>query len=84
MAIYDRVMIRGEPEYIDQVPRREAYEKSHPNVEIIYLGPCWQAIIREDDGQTIFTRSDLRRLLDKLQSLDTAAENVASIHEDDE
>ncbi len=64
------MMVRGEPEYVDQVPRRAAYEAAHPNVEIIYLGPYWQAIIREDAGQTIITRYELRGLLDKLEALD--------------
>ena len=64
------MMVRGEPDYIDQVPRRAAYEAGHPNVEIIYLGAYWQAIIREESGQTIITRYDLRSLLDKLESLD--------------
>jgi hypothetical protein len=41
------MMVRGEPDYVDQVPRRVAYEAAYPNVEIIYLGPYWQAIIRE-------------------------------------
>ena len=63
------MMVRGEPEYADQVPRRLEYEKAHPNVEIIYLGPYWQAIIREEGGQTIITRYELRGLLDKLESL---------------
>ena len=63
-------MIRGEPDYADQVPRREAYEAAHPNVEIIYMGSWWQAIIREADGRTIVNRYDLRTLLDKLESLD--------------
>jgi hypothetical protein len=64
------MMVRGEPEYIDQVPRRTAYEAAHPNVEIIYLGPFWQAIILEEAGQTIITRIHLRDLMDKLESLD--------------
>ncbi len=64
------VMVRGEPEYIDQVPRREAYETAHPNVEIIYFGPYWQAIIREEAGHIIITRHALKRLLDKLEALD--------------
>jgi hypothetical protein len=63
------VMVRGEPEYVDQVPRRQAYEAAHPGVEIIYLPPCWQAIIREGgDGMTIITRYSLKALLDKLES----------------
>lgn len=61
--------VRGEPDYVDQVPRRETYEKSHPDTEIIYLCPCWQGIVREADGQTIITRPSLRQLLDKLESL---------------
>jgi hypothetical protein len=64
------MMVRGEPEYVDQVPRRQAYEAAHLNVEIIYLGPYWQAIIREDAGQTIITRHALKGLLDKLEALD--------------
>ncbi len=64
------MMVRGEPEYVDQVPRRAAYEAAHPEVEIVYLGPCWQAIIREDACQVIITRYELRGLLDKLEELD--------------
>ena len=40
------------------------------DVEIIYLGPYWQAIIREQTGQTIITRHHLKGLLDKLEALD--------------
>jgi hypothetical protein len=71
MAVYLAV-VRGEPEYEDQVPRRLAYEAAHPGTEIIYLGAYWQAIIREPDGsgQTIITRYDLKALLDKLMSMD--------------
>jgi hypothetical protein len=63
------MMVRGEPDYIDQVMRRREYEAAHPNVEIIYLNPYWQAIVREDDGETIITRPSLGKLLDKLESL---------------
>jgi len=69
------MMVRGEPDYVDQVPRRMAYEAAHPNVEILYLGPYWQAIIREDNGQTIITRHELRNLLDKLEALDAEDSN---------
>jgi hypothetical protein len=61
-------MVRGEPDYVDNVVRRKAYESAHPNLEIIYLSPFWQAIVREDDGMTIITRTSLKRLLDKLES----------------
>jgi hypothetical protein len=64
------MMVRGNPEYVDQVPRRTAYEAAHPDLEIIYLGPCWQAVIREDAMQTIITRHSLKALLDKLEALD--------------
>jgi hypothetical protein len=69
------MMVRGEPDYVDQVPRRLVYEKIHPNAEILYIGPYWQAIIREhDDGLTVITRTDLHRLMDKLESLDEEKE----------
>jgi len=63
-------MLRDEPEYIDQVPRREAYEAEHPNVKITYTAPVWQAIITEEDqGETVITRYGLKQLLDKLESM---------------
>lgn len=65
------MMVRGEPDYVDQVPRRQSYEKTHPNTEILYVGPYWQAILREEgDGMTVITRTHLRHLMDKLESLD--------------
>jgi hypothetical protein len=39
-------------------------------VQYIYLGPYWQAIVREETGQTIITRHNLKGLLDKLETLD--------------
>lgn len=64
------MMIRGEPEYIDQIPRRMAYEAAHPDAEIVYAGSYWQAVITEEAGQVIVTRYDLKSLLDKLEALD--------------
>ena len=65
------VMVQGEPEYVDQVPRRFAYEAAHPDVEIIYVGTYWQAIVHEEnDGKNIITRHSLKALLDKLESLE--------------
>ena len=61
---------RVEFDYVDQVPRRQAYEAAHPNVEIHYKGPYWKAIIGENSGQTTITRIQLRQLLDALESLD--------------
>ena len=66
-------MVRGEPGYGDQVPRRQVYEAAHPNLEIIYLGAYWQAIIREAGGQTVITRYELKGSRDKLESLDDPA-----------
>jgi hypothetical protein len=63
------MIVRGEPDYVDNVVRREVYEAAHPDTEIIYLGPHWQAIIREDDGLTVITRPSLKGLLDKLGSM---------------
>jgi hypothetical protein len=63
-------IVRGEPEYPDQVPRRLAYEAAHPDVKILYLGPYWQAIISEDDGDTIVVRYHLETLLDRLEEMD--------------
>lgn len=59
----------SEPGYADQVPRRQAYEKAHPGVEITYAGPCWKAVLREDGGETVITRYELKDLLDKLAEL---------------
>jgi len=64
------MLIRGEPEYVDQVPRREAYEAAHPGVKITYFGPHWQAVVPEPAGETVITRYGLKQLLDKLESLD--------------
>jgi hypothetical protein len=66
------MMVQGEPDYVDQVPRREAYEAAHPNVEILYFGPYWQGIVSEGEGKTIITRHSLKQLLDKLEALDSA------------
>jgi hypothetical protein len=63
-------MNRGEPAYVDQVPRREAYEAAHPGVEITYSGPYWRAVVRDDNGETTVVRYDLKALLDSLESLD--------------
>ena len=72
MSSVSAMTARGEPGYVDQVPRREAHEAAHPAVKITYHGGWWQAIIREDAGETVITRYELKALLDKLESLDTA------------
>ena len=62
-------LVRGEPDYVDQVPRREAYQAAHPDVRISYHGPQWQAVIPESAGETVITRYSLKALLDKLAEL---------------
>lgn len=64
------MLFRDEPGYLDQMPRRLAYEASHPAAEIVYAGTYWQAVITEENGQVIVTRYDLKSLLDKLEALD--------------
>jgi hypothetical protein len=58
-----------EPEYIDQVPRRAAYEATHPDVTITFHGHHWQAVIPEPRGEMVITRYTLKVLLDKLDEL---------------
>lgn len=61
-------VLRGVPSYpLDQVPRRIEFEKAHPDVRIIFLGPAWQAVIPRPDGEDVVTRYDLRLLLDALE-----------------
>lgn len=63
--------IRSDPGYVDQVPRRRAYQAAHPDTEIIWCGPHWKAIIPDGhDGSTEINRLSLEWLLDKLESLD--------------
>jgi hypothetical protein len=63
-------MLNREPEYVDQVRRREAYETAHPDVTIRHRPPGWEAVIPAPDGngETIIIRHDLRVLLDKLEA----------------
>jgi hypothetical protein len=69
--MYDRgVMVRDEPGYGDQVPRRMKYQAAHPETEILYLAGWWQAVIHEGgDGLVVITRPSLEKLLNKLESL---------------
>ena len=62
--------IRGGLDYADQVPRWKAFEAAHPDVEITYNGPFWQAVIQQDVGETLITRYELSALLDKLEQME--------------
>jgi hypothetical protein len=63
------MMVRSEPDYADQVPRRQSFEAAHPDVTITYQGPHWQAVIPEPTGETVIVRYSLKQLLDKLDEL---------------
>jgi hypothetical protein len=62
--------IRGGLDYADQVPRWKAFEAAHPDVEITYNGPFWQAVLQQDVGETLITRYELGALLDKLEQME--------------
>jgi len=62
-------MVRGEPDYVDQVPRKLAYERAHPDVTISYRGAHWQAVVPHHNGETVVTRMSLRWLMDALEKL---------------
>jgi hypothetical protein len=62
--------IRGGLDHADQVPRWKAYQAAHPDVEITYNGPYWQAVINLDVGETLITRYELSALLDKLEQVE--------------
>lgn len=64
-----RLTVASEPDYADQVPRREAFEAAHPEVEILYHGPHWRAVIRRDGTEAEVVRYSLRQLLDKLDKI---------------
>ena len=55
--------------------RRFAYEAAHPNVEIHSLRPFWQAVVHQDQGETVITRDDLKKLLDALEELEQPGES---------
>jgi len=65
---YAACVARYQPDYPDQVPRRQAYERAHPEVTITYMGPYWKAVIAGEHDQTTISRHDLRVLLDALEA----------------
>jgi hypothetical protein len=52
-----------------QIPRKIAYEKSHADTHIIYMGTFWQSIKTEPGGVTVISRDGLEELMDKLETL---------------
>lgn len=61
--------VSGEPDYVDQVPRKAAYERAHPDVVINYRRTHWQAIVPHKNGENVITRTSLRGLMDALDKL---------------
>lgn len=52
-----------------QIPRKIAYEKSHQDTQVIFMGTFWQSIRTEDGGVTVISRHGLEELMDKLEGL---------------
>jgi hypothetical protein len=65
--------VRGELDYVDQVPRKLEYERAHPDAVINYRGAHWQAIVPHANGETVVTRLSLRGLMDALDKLSEPA-----------
>ena len=61
-----------------QLPRLLAFRAAHPGV---IIGPgefgTWQALIPEENGETVVTRHRLCELLDRLDALTGAAPRTA-------
>ena len=60
--------MRGIP-YADQVPRRQEFEREHPEVRITFLSTVWQGVIPQPDGEEVHIRYELSDLLDLLEAL---------------
>ena len=58
---------RAEPAHVDQVLRRLAFEADHPDVQITYRGPHWEARSPRDGAEAVIKRYELRALLDALE-----------------
>lgn len=63
-------------EILDNVVRRQQYEATHPGAEIRYHRDhhFWQAIIAEENGETVLTVHEpqgLGELMDRLEGLET-------------
>jgi hypothetical protein len=52
---------------IDQVVRLQEFQLAHPEVKIIFVKPCWEARIPDQDGEHTIIRIDLSQLLDRLE-----------------
>jgi hypothetical protein len=51
----------------EQQSRRRRLQDAHPQVQIVFLGSAWQAVIPRQAGEDVITRYELRDLLDVLE-----------------
>ena len=65
-------VIRGEPDYVEQVPRLASYSHDRPEAQFIYLGRWWQYFHAYDGGFVAIGGRSLKELLDKLDALGLA------------
>jgi hypothetical protein len=60
-------MLHGAPLNPEQQFRRRRLQDAHPQVQIVFLGSAWQAVIPRPAGEDVITRYELRDLLDALE-----------------
>jgi hypothetical protein len=56
-------------DYVDQVARRIAFEREHPDADISSDPPAWHGSLSVGDRRRQVTRYDLGRLVDALDTL---------------
>jgi hypothetical protein len=66
LAVYRGGMSRDS--HVDQVVRLEEFRKEHPDIEVSYRVSYWEAVTKQENGETIITRYELGDLLDKLEA----------------
>ena len=61
-------MFRDVPaRYVDQVIRLERFRAAHPEIRVECLNPAtWRAVVPQESGEGVITRTGLRELLDAL------------------
>ena len=53
--------------YVDQVIRLERFRAAHPEIRVECLNPArWRAVVPQESGEGVITRTGLRELLDAL------------------
>jgi hypothetical protein len=54
--------------YVDQVVRKEQYERDHSSTRITYRVTHYEAVTAYEGGEHITTANGLKALLDKLEA----------------